>query len=319
MKYAKLGRTGCEVSRLCLGTMNFGALTSEEDSFRIMDEALDMGINFFDTANGYAGGLTESIIGRWLAQGDGRRERVVLATKVWTRMGDGPNRNPGLSAYKIKRELEESLQRLQTDHIDLYQMHYIDRSATWEEKWGAMEDLVRAGKVFYVGSSNHAGWDIARAQGFARARGFLGLVCEQHHYNLLWRDAEREVFPACKCEGLGVITYSPIGGGLLGGNVSDPEKGARSDSEYIRGLLEKYRGQIEEYEAFCEELGESPAVVAVAWQLANPVITSPIVGPRKLDHLTSMSRAVELELDAQALERLESIFPGPGQYMIDRN
>src|SRR5262245_46805350 len=196
MQYARLGRTGLRVSRLCLGTMNFGPQTSEPDSFAIMDAALEHGINFFDTANVYGWktgeGVTEQIIGRWLAQGGGRRERVVLATKVYGRMGDLPNESR-LSAHHIRRACDESLRRLKTDRIDLYQMHHIDRDTPWEEIWQAMEQLVAAGKIIYVGSSNFAGWHIAQACSTARARSFLGLVSEQSFYNLRVRTVELEV------------------------------------------------------------------------------------------------------------------------------
>ncbi|MCD4687297.1 MAG: aldo/keto reductase, partial [Anaerolineae bacterium] len=207
MEYTQLGRTGLQVSRLCLGTMNFGPLTTEEDSFAIMDQALELGINFFDTANVYGWktgeGVTEQIIGRWMAQGGGRREKIVLATKVYGGMGDWPN-EARLSAYHIKRACEESLRRMQTDHIDLYQMHHIDRQTPWEEVWQAMEQLVREGKVLYVGSSNFAGWHIAQAQGTAQPRHFMGLVAEQSLYNLTARTIELEVIPACEAYGLGL-------------------------------------------------------------------------------------------------------------------
>jgi len=187
MEYTTLGRTSLRVSRLCLGTMNFGPLTSEADSHAIMDKALELGINFFDTANVYGWkkgeGVTEQIIGRWLAQGGRRREQIVLATKVYNAMGDGPN-DRWLSAYHIRAACEDSLRRLKTDHIDLYQMHHIDRKAPWEEVWQAMEVLVQQGKVLYVGSSNFAGWHIAQAQCAAAARHFMGLVSEQSLYNL---------------------------------------------------------------------------------------------------------------------------------------
>src|SRR5881296_113601 len=228
MEYARLGRTGLKVSRLCLGTMNFGPLAAEAESFAIMDRALELGINFLDTADVYGWrtgeGITEQIIGRWLAQGGGRRERIVLATKVYNEMGEGPN-DRGLSAYHIRRACEESLRRLQTDHIDLYQMHHIDRSTPWEEIWQAMEQLVREGKVTYVGSSNFAGWDIATAQCTASARHFMGLVSEQSLYNLNARMIELEVIPACRHYGLGLIPWSPLGGGLLGGALEKANAG----------------------------------------------------------------------------------------------
>ena len=236
MEYTQLGRTGLKVSRLCLGTMNFGPLTSEADSFAIMDKALEVGINFFDTANVYGRakgeGITEQIIGRWLAQGGGRREKIVLATKVYGTMGDDPNESK-LSAYHIRRACDESLRRLQTDHIDLYQIHHIYRPAPWEEIWQAMETLVRQGKVIYVGSSNLAGWHIAQAQAEAKSRHFLGLVSEQSLYNLTARTIELEVIPACQAHGLGLIPWSPLAGGLLGGSpdkTAQPSQPAAQDA-----------------------------------------------------------------------------------------
>lgn len=300
--------------------MNFGPITSEEESFRIMDLALERGINFFDTANAYGGapGVTEGIIGKWLAQGGNRRESLILATKVWNRMGEGPNLGFGISAYKIKNQMEGSLRRLQTDRIDLYQMHYVDRGVTWEEKWGAFEDLARLGKIVYVGSSNHAAWDIAVAQGYARQRGFLGLVSEQLNYNLLSRDAEREVFPCCQAHGIGLLTYSPLCGGLLGGiEARHRKEGVRRLQEHLDRLEERHRDSLVAYETFCKEWGETPADVAIAWQLHNPAVTSIIVGPRTSDQLKGLLRALEFTLDESALARLKEIFPGPGQYAAD--
>ena len=315
MQTVKLGRTGCEVSRLCLGTMNFGPVTSEADSHAIMDRALDLGINFFDTANVYGWnpkGLTEEIIGRWLAKGGGRRERIVLATKVYGGMAEGPNRGSGLSAYKIKREVEDSLRRLQTDHIDLYQMHHVDRTVGWEELWGAFEDLVSAGKVVYVGASNFAAWDIAVAQGYARERGFLGLVSEQHKYSLICRQPELEVLPCAKALGLAVIPWSPLGGGLLGGQALNPPEGSRSAGEQVQNELKKWRPAIEAYDALCKGMGEKEADVALAWMLANDAITAPIIGPRTMEQLEGSLRALEITMDEATLKKLDDIFPGPG-------
>ncbi len=241
MEYVHLGRTGLQVSRLCLGTMNFGPQTTLEDSHAIMDRALELGVNFFDTADVYGWkkreGWTEQIIGQWLAKGGGRREAIVLATKVYNEMGDGPN-GRGLSAYHIKRACEDSLRRLQTDHIDLYQMHHVDRSTPWEEIWQAMEQLVREGKVLYVGSSNFAGWHIAMANQMAAERHFMGLVCEQSKYNLTCRDVELEVLPACRHYGLGVIAWSPLAGGALAG-VKGKEAGGRRGSEQVQKTMER--------------------------------------------------------------------------------
>ena len=314
MEYRKLGRTGLRVSPLCLGTMNFGPFTSESDSFAIMDKALELGINFFDTANVYGRvtgeGVTENIIGRWFAQGGGRREKTIIATKVFGKMSDWPN-GSRLSAIHIKRACEASLKRMQTDHIDLYQMHHVDRDTPWQEIWQAMEQLVREGKVTYVGSSNFAGWHIAQANGVADARGFMGLVCEQSLYNLNARMVELEVIPACQSLGLGLIPWSPLAGGLLGG-ILKKAAGGRNLEEGTQKNLAKHRAKIEAYEAFCDKLGEQPADVGLAWLLHNPVVSAPIIGPRTLDQLTGSMRATEIKLDAEALKALDAIFPGPG-------
>jgi len=313
MEYRRLGRTALRVSSICLGTMNFGPLTSEPDSYEIMDRALDLGINFFDTANRYGGpkgpGTTETIIGNWFAQGGGRREKVVLATKVYGPMSDWPN-DGGLSARHIKDACEASLERLQTDHIDLYQMHHVDRNAPWDEIWQAMEKLVDDGKVIYVGSSNFAGWHIAQANEAAARRNFLGLVSEQSLYNLASRQVEMEVLPACRHYGLGVIPWSPLAGGLLGGTKSDDT--ARRKNANPR--YESLRPQIDDWEKLCAELGEEPAAVALAWLLQRREVTAPIIGPRTLQQLEGASlRATEIELEDDFLKKVNEIFPGPGK------
>ncbi len=314
MEYTNLGRTGLQVSRLCLGTMNFGPLTTEEDSYAIMDRSLELGINFFDTANVYGWklgeGVTEQIIGRWLARGGGRREKVVLATKVYNRMGEWPNER-GLSAYHIRKAAEDSLRRLQTDHIDLYQMHHVERTTPWEEIWQAMEQLVREGKVLYVGSSNFAGWHIAKAQAHAEKRNFVGLVSEQSLYNLNARMIELEVIPTCADYGLGLIPWSPLAGGLLGGVLKKISEGRRA-AERMQESIEKHRPQIEAYENLCQEMGENPADVALAWLLRNPVVTAPIIGPRTLEQLDGSTRALEIKLSDETLKKLDEIWPGPG-------
>jgi len=314
MEYTQLGRTGLKVSRLCLGTMNFGPQTDEKDSFAIMDKALELGINFFDTANVYGWktgeGVTEQIVGRWFALGGGRREKVVIATKVYGRMGDWPNTSR-LSALHIRQACDESLKRLQTDHIDLYQMHHVDRNTPWEEIWQAMEVLVQQGKVIYAGSSNFAGWHIARAQETAKARHFMGLVSEQSLYNLKDRMIELEVLPACQAYGLGVIPWSPLGGGLLGGVLQKIKEGRRAREDTQKEIEEK-RVQLETWEAFCKELGEQPADVALAWLLRNPAVTAPIIGPRTMQQFTDSQRALEIKLDEAALKKLDEIWPGPG-------
>lgn len=312
MQYTRLGRTGLSVSRLCLGTMNFGPLTTEEDSYRIMDCAHELGINFFDTADVYGWkkgeGVTEQIIGRWFSQGGRRREKTVIATKVYGDMGDWPN-EARLSALHIRRACEASLKRLQTDYIDLYQMHHIWREAPWEEIWQAMELLVQQGKVLYVGSSNFAGWHIARANEAAKARNFLGLVSEQSLYNLNARMIELEVIPACEYYGLGIIPWSPLAGGLLGGVLKKIESGRRA-SEHIQRAVEQNREKLEAWEGLCAEMGEEPANVALAWLLHNRVVTAPIIGPRTMEQLEGSLRALEISLSEEILKRLDNIFPG---------
>ena len=314
MEYRQLGRTGLQVSPLCLGTMNFGPETSEEDSHAIMNQALDLGINFFDTADVYGWkqgeGVTEQIIGRWLEQNPGKRDQIVLATKVYGKMGEGPN-DQRLSAYHIRMACEASLKRLKTDHIDLYQMHHIDRRTPWEEVWQAMEQLVREGKVLYVGSSNFAGWNIAQANTLASQRHFMGLVAEQSLYNLNARMVELEVVPACREFGLGLIPWSPLGGGLLGGALQKAASGRRASDRMVKEI-EQSRPQLEQYEAFCKDLGQDPADVALAWLLHNPVVTAPIIGPRTADQLSGSLRALDIRLDDGAMKKLDEIFPGPG-------
>jgi aryl-alcohol dehydrogenase-like predicted oxidoreductase len=313
MEYARLGRTALKVSRLCLGTMNFGPQTTEPDSFAIMDRALEVGLNFFDTANVYGWkrgeGWTEQILGRWFAQGGGRREKVVLATKVYGTMSDWPN-DAHLSARHIRQACDESLRRMGTDHIDLYQMHHVDREAPWDEVWQAMEVLVQQGKVLYVGSSNFAGWHIAQANEAAKSRHFLGLVSEQSLYNLIDRTVELEVIPACRHYGLGFIPWSPLKGGVLGGLTKKDE--GRRTGDLQQKTLAKHKDRLEQFEAFCKERGEAPADVALGWVLSNPVVTAPIVGPRKMAHLESALKALEVKLDADSLKKLDEIFPGPG-------
>ncbi len=314
MQYTHLGRSGLSVSRFCLGTMNFGPQTSEDDSFSIMDRAHELGINFFDTANVYGWrrgeGWTEQILGRWFAQGGGRRERTVLATKLYGDMGDWPN-DGRLSALNIRRACEASLRRMQTDYIDLYQMHHVDRDTPWEEIWQAMETLVAQGKILYVGSSNFAGWHIAEAQEAARSRHFVGLSSEQSIYNLLQRTVELEVLPACEAYGLGVIPWSPLMGGLLGGILRKAREG-RAASEQTQARLDEHRPAVEAYEEFCAELGESPADVGIAWLLHQPAVTAPIIGPRTLEQLDGQLRALDVSLGEKELARLDEIAPGPG-------
>lgn len=313
MEYTHLGRSGLKVSRLCLGTMNFGPQTDEPDAHAILESAVDAGLNFLDTANVYGGsgrhGWTEEILGRWIAKGGERRERIVLATKLYGTMTDRPN-DSKLSALNIRRALDASLKRLQTDYIDLYQFHHVDRKTPWEEIWQAIDVAVQQGKILYSGSSNFAGWHIAQAQEAAARRHAYGLVSEQSLYNLLTRDIEREVLPAAGQYGLGILPWSPLHGGLLGGVLKKEREGGRRSQGRALEALGTYREQIRQYEEFASQLGREPGEVALAWLLHQPAVTAPIVGPRTPDQLASALRALDLTLDAAALRRLDEIFPG---------
>ncbi|WP_427134630.1 aldo/keto reductase [Pseudarthrobacter sp. S9] len=313
MRYTHLGRSGLTVSRLCLGTMNFGPQTGEADAHAIMDSAQESGINFFDTANVYGGsshrGWTEEILGRWFAQGGERRERTVLATKLFGTMTDRPNESK-LSALHIRRALDASLKRLQTDYIDLYQFHHVDRNTPWDEIWQAIDVAVQQGKILYSGSSNFAGWHIAQAQETAARRNYNGLVSEQSIYNLLTRNVELEVIPAAQKYGLGLIAWSPLHGGLLGGVLKKERDGVRRTTGRALESLKSHQKQIRRYEDFADELGEEPGDVALAWLLHQPAVTAPIIGPRTREQLDAGVRAHKLNLDADALKRLDEIFPG---------
>ncbi|MCX5082425.1 aldo/keto reductase [Streptomyces sp. NPDC056121] len=323
MKYTQLGRTGLKVSRLVLGTMNFGPQTDEADSHAIMDTALASGINYFDTANVYGWGenkgRTEEIIGSWFAQGGDRRDKTVLATKVYGNMAGAGTDSPWpnhdkLSAVNIRRAVEASLKRLGTDYIDIYQFHHVDRETPFEEIWQAVDVLIQQGKILYAGSSNFPGYKIAQANEKAAARGTLGLVSEQCLYNLAERRAEMEVIPAAQEYGLGVIPWSPLHGGLLGGVIKKEVEGGRRASGRAADALAnpETRAQLQAYEDLLDKHGLAPGEAALAWLLTRPGVTGPIVGPRTSEQLDSALRAVELELSEEVLTGLDEIFPGPG-------
>jgi aryl-alcohol dehydrogenase-like predicted oxidoreductase len=328
MEYTQLGRTGLKVGRIVLGTMNFGGLTEEPDAHALMDRAHDAGINFFDTADIYGRdahkGLTEEIIGNWFARGGSRRERTVLATKLYgNTTNDGkpwheqswPNHDH-LSAAHIRSAVDASLRRLRTDHIDIYQFHHVDRATPWDEIWQAIDVLIAQGKILYAASSNFGGWHIAQANETAARRGGLGLVSEQCLYNLAERRAEMDVIPAARAYGLGVIPWSPLHQGLLGGALRKEREGGGSRTSGGRsgaGLAKpEVRERVQRYEDLCAEHGLAPGEVALAWLLTRPGVTGPIVGPRTADHLESALRAADLRLTPDFLAALDEIFPGPG-------
>jgi NDP-hexose C3-ketoreductase / dTDP-4-oxo-2-deoxy-alpha-D-pentos-2-ene 2,3-reductase len=313
MIYRRLGRTALQVSALCLGTMNFGPRTSEAESFAILDDAFETGINFIDTANQYGGhlgvGVTETLLGGWLAKNPARRDRIVLATKVYEPMSDDIN-DRGLSARHIQMACDASLKRLRVDHIDLYQMHHIDRAAPPEEIWQAMDRLIAQGKITYVGTSNFPGWKIAQLNERAMAAHGLGVVCEQSLYNLIERRAELEVIPACQSYGMGVIAWSPLAGGLLAGPSADADGRRKADGAVL--AADARADQLARFAALCETLDQSPSAVALAWLLQQPGVTSAIIGPRRREQLTSVLHAPGLKLDPETLARIDAIFPPVG-------
>jgi len=334
MIYKKLGRTGVNVSRLCLGTGNFGyndnflgnwAATGENEAFRIMDAAIDAGINFFDTANVYGNfgrgtsGDTERIIGKWFQQGGGRREKTFLATKVGRTMFDndydGPNTNDSFSLWKIRRHIEGSLKRLNTDHIEMVQMHHVDRFVQWDEVWEAFEGFVKSGKVDYIGASKHNGWELMKAQEAARRRHFMGLVSEQHRYDMTNRTAELESFPCCIDQGLGVTLFSPLQRGVLAVDLLEPT--GRKIEEASAFLVEKYRPQLLKYAELCHDIGEKVVNVTLAWQMSHPAVTAPIIGPATVADLEEMLRSVEIHLTEDVLKEIDRIFPPPQPLFYD--
>lgn len=319
MEYAHLGRSGLLVSRIALGAMNFGDATGKDEAFEVLDRAVDLGINHVDTADVYGGpqtpdmnqgfGTSEEIIGDWLMK-SGKRDEIVLATKAYQPMGTGPN-DRRLSAYHIKRACEASLRRLGTDHIDLYQMHHVDRDTPFEEIWQAMEQLIVEGKVTYVGSSNFAGWDVATAQLTAQQRGLFGLASEQSFYNLANRAIEQEMIPALEHFGIGLLTWSPLARGVLAGSEPSPDAVRRTVSG-AQQQRQQYAAQLTEYEALCNQIGHDPSDVAQAWLLHQPAVTAVIAGPRTVAQLESTASASAIELDAETLTELDRIWPGPG-------
>lgn len=307
MRYRRLGATPLKVSALALGTMNFGAYASEDESFAILDQAVDLGVNLVDTANQYGGrlgvGATEEILGRWLARSPDKRDKIVLATKVYEPMSDDPN-DRGLSARHIRHACEASLKRLGVDHLDLYQMHHIDRAARPEEIWQAMDLLIHQGKIIYCGSSNFPGWKIAQMNERAARGERLGLTAEQGLYNLLERRAEMEVLPACEAYGLGFIAWSPLAGGALAG-PSASGIGRRATHAKDQALSSR----LTQFFKLAGELGRTPAEVALAWLLHQPTVTAAIVGPRTSDQLSSVAGAASLDLKPDALAAINALFP----------
>jgi aryl-alcohol dehydrogenase-like predicted oxidoreductase len=313
MQYTQLGASGAQVSRIALGTMNFGPVIGRVDSFEILDHAIDHGITFIDTADVYGGapwgdqpGQTESLVGEWLTE-RGNRDALVVATKTFGEMGPGLN-DRGLSAVHIRASVDASLRRLGTDRIDLMQMHHIDRTVPIDEVLDAFTTLREQGKILYLGSSNFAGWNLAQYQEHARAYRQLGLVTEQSVYSLAERTVELEVVPAARHYGLGLLPWSPLAGGQLAGVLA---KSDRSRSKNLDHLGAR-RTQIERYEEYAAGIGIDPAELGLAWLLHQPVVTAPVVGPRTVAQLTGAIAALDVQLDTEQLAELDRIWPGPG-------
>jgi aryl-alcohol dehydrogenase-like predicted oxidoreductase len=313
MDYTRLGSAGAVVSRIALGTMNFGPVIGREESYSILDLAVENGINFIDSADVYGGrpwgdqpGQSEELLGNWM-QARSNRDSLVIATKAYGPMGQGRN-DRGLSALHIRAAVDASLRRLQTDRIDLFQMHHIDRAVPVDEVLDAFTILQAQGKIIYLGSSNFAGWNIAQYREHATTRNQLPIVTEQSVYNLAQRLLELEVVPAAQEYGMGILPWSPLASGQLGGVL---RKSDRSRSQDLDRLGER-RTQIEKYERYAEELGVDPAVLAISWLLHQPVVTAPIIGPRTAGQLTSALGALDLSITAEQLRALDEIWPGPG-------
>jgi aryl-alcohol dehydrogenase-like predicted oxidoreductase len=313
MEYRNLGRTGVQVSRFCLGTMMFGRRTSEKDSIAMIGHALDRGVNFIDTANAYSGGDSERIVGKALAA-DGRRARTVLATKgFFVQDPDDPNAR-GLSRRHLIDACEASLKRLRTDWIDLYQLHRPQADIPIDETLRALDDLIRAGKIRYIGTSMFPAWKIVEALWAAKEFGLNRFVCEQSTYHLLDRTAEREVLPAAQSFGLGVVSWGPLCGGLLSGKYRRDDFSAEGrwqggSDNFDRPATPAALDIIEALVVLAEEKGCPLSQLALAWNAAQPGITAPIIGPRTMDQLVDNLRAAELELDAADLARIDEVVP----------
>jgi aryl-alcohol dehydrogenase-like predicted oxidoreductase len=320
MEYRALGRTGVQVSTLCLGCMNFGdknSGTTEADSFRIIHKAMEAGINFLDTANVYGRGTSEEITGKALAM-DGRRDKVFLATKFYNRMDDNDPNAWGGHRYHIIKACEESLRRLNTDHIDLYQMHRPHPTIPIDETLRALDDLIRQGKVRYIGTSTFGAWQLVESLWVAKELGLNRFICEQPPYNLLDRRVERELLPFCRTYGFGVIPWAPIAGGLLSGKYrvgeARPEGSRYEKGAFMQRDNDHALAMVSHYLDYCEERGVSPVEFALAWCVGQEGVTSPIIGPRTMEQLETYLHALELSVTAEDRTRLDSLFP-PGTHV----
>jgi aryl-alcohol dehydrogenase-like predicted oxidoreductase len=320
MKYRSLGRTGVKVSPLCLGTMNFGGPTEEAESIAIIDAALDAGLNFVDTANVYTRGESERIVGKALKEGN-KRDRVVLATKVYGRMGEGPNEQ-GVSRYHIIQACEDSLRRLQTDHIDLYQLHRPPLDTPQDETLRAFDDLIRAGKVRYIGSSTHPAWMVMEALALSERLGLNRYISEQPPYNLLDRRIENELIPLAQRYGLAVLPWSPLAGGILTakypveGGLPEGSRGARSSGTFPERITQRGREVAAQVGEMARERGLSAAQLALLWVKDQPGVTAPITGPRTMAHLEEALEVVDMTLEDADRPRFDALVH-PGNAVSD--
>ena len=317
MRYVNVGDSGVKVSELCLGTMVFGSAASEEDSINIIDRAIDDGINFIDTANGYNEGVSESIVGKAL---QGKRDQVVLVTKVNASTGPGPN-DRGLSRYNILNAIESSLKRLRTDHIDLYFFHRPDYETPLEESLRAIDDLVRSGKVRYVGMSNHFAWQLSKALWLSELKNLAPVVCAQDLYNMLNRDIELELLPFCRDNGIGMMAYSPIARGVLTGKYSpgeSPPPGSRAARKDKRILETELRHDnlvvAQELKRLSECHGKSLSQIAVNWVISNPIVTSAVIGPRSLEQYEDNLGSIGWEIGDKLNSCIDTLIP-PGEHV----
>ena len=318
MEYVNLGRTGLKVSRICLGTMTYGTpawrewVLPEEESRPFIKRALELGINFFDTADMYSNGLSEEILGRALRDFAARREEVVIATKVFFPTGPGPN-DRGLSRKHIMAAIDASLRRLGTDYVDLYQIHRWDAETPIEETLEALHDIVKAGKALYIGASSMYAWQFAKALYVADLHGWTRFVSMQNHYNLIYREEEREMIPLCRAEGIAIIPWSPLARGFLAGNRTTDRSGettrARTDAfAHTMYYQENDFAIVDRVVELAKQRGVAPAQIALAWLLHQPGVTAPIIGASKMAHLEQAVAALDIQLSAEERTYLEELY-----------
>ena len=314
MDYQRLGKSGLKVSRICLGTMTYGSsqwrdwVLDERESRPFIQRALELGINFFDTADAYSLGVSEEILGRALNDFT-RREEVVIASKVFFPMGDKPNLG-GLSRVHIMQAIDDSLRRLGTDYIDLYQIHRWDPETPIEETLEALHDVVKSGKVRYIGASSMYAWQFSKSLYLADLRGWTRFVSMQNHYNLVYREEEREMGPLCRSEGIGVIPWSPLARGFLSGNRSHQDWGetARAKSDEFAHQMYYQESDftvVERVVELAQQRGVTPSQIALAWLLHQPEVTAPIIGASKMTHLEEDIAAIDIKLSPEELDTLQ--------------